>query len=130
MVILAPPAILTYGPPNGVNQRSLVLNLTVYLLALCSSIVAYRLSPFHPLARFPGPLLARVSRFWALKQCLGRKQHVVSHELFARYGDVVRSGPNHLLFRDARAIPVILGARNPWMKHQSTLKLAYSHAGI
>jgi hypothetical protein len=91
----------------------------VYLASLLGSIVAYRLSPFHPLARFPGPVLARVTRFWALVQFTKKKQHILSHELFEKYGDVVRSGPDHLLFHDARAIPVILGAQNPWPKHTS-----------
>ena len=33
-----------------------------YLLALLTSVCIYRLSPFHPLARFPGPVLFRLSR--------------------------------------------------------------------
>jgi hypothetical protein len=65
----------------------------------------------------PGPRLARISRFWATRTALGGRQHVVSHELFARYGDVVRTGPDHLLVRDVKAVPVVLGAKDPWPKH-------------
>jgi hypothetical protein len=90
--------------------------LPAYWTALSASVVAYRLSPFHPLACYPGPLLARVSRFWATRAVLSGVQHKVSHDLFERYGDVVRTGPNHLIFRDPAAIPVVLGARNMWRK--------------
>jgi hypothetical protein len=47
---------------------------------------------------------------------LGGKQHLKSHELFERYGDVVRTGPDHLIIRDAAAIPVLLGGKNMWHK--------------
>jgi hypothetical protein len=88
----------------------------LYWASLAASVITYRLSPFHPLARYPGPLLARVSRLWALHVVLGRKQHQVSHQLFERYGDVVRTGPNHLIIRDAAAIPAVLGSRDIWLK--------------
>jgi hypothetical protein len=90
--------------------------LSVYWAALAASVGAYRLSPFHPLARYPGPLIARVSRLWALRVVLNGKQHFVSHQLFERYGNVVRTGPNHLIIRDAAAIPTVLGGRDMWFK--------------
>jgi hypothetical protein len=44
-------------------------------------------------ARYPGPVLARVSRLWAARQVMKKKQHIVSHELFEMYkSDVVRTG--------------------------------------
>jgi hypothetical protein len=94
--------------------------LPAYWAALSGSVVSYRLSPFHPLARYPGPLLARVSRFWAMRVMLSGVQHKVSHDLFERYGDVVRTGPDHLIFRDPAAIPVVLGGRNMWRKGDRT----------
>jgi hypothetical protein len=88
--------------------------LPVYWLSLSASVVAYRLSPFHPLAKYPGPILCRVSRFWATRVSLSGDQHLVSHQLFEQYGDVVRTGPDHLIIRDVSAIPVVLGGRNMW----------------
>jgi hypothetical protein len=46
----------------------------------------------------------------------GGKQYLTSHKLFERYGDVVRTGPDHLIIRDAAAIPVVLGGRKMWHK--------------
>jgi hypothetical protein len=45
------------------------------------------------IARFPGPVLARVSRLWATRHVVNRRQHEVYHDLFERYNsDVVRTG--------------------------------------
>lgn len=95
----------------------------IYLLLLVSSITIYRLSPFHPLARYPGPVLARISRLWALWRVVNGKQHIDSHELFLRYGDVVRTGPNHLLIRDASVIPALHGSKDRWLRTESELPL-------
>jgi hypothetical protein len=78
---------------------------------LILSVVFYRLSPFHPLARYPGPTLAKVSKLWFVginrsmlgclvlmihpfKAYLGwqGKQHVHYRNLHKKYGDVVRVG--------------------------------------
>jgi hypothetical protein len=116
-VLYIPPVIVTFLAPSSSSALGFVRSLAIYLVSLGSSITVYRLSPFHPLAKYPGPLLARVSRLWATRHAASGRQNYVSHELFERYGDVVRTGPNHLIIRNASAIPVVLGAKNPWPKH-------------
>jgi hypothetical protein len=113
LVLFGPPSVLKYALPTS----SFVLSLILYLFALGSSIAVYRSSPLHPLARYPGPAFAKVSRLWAIRTCMTGKQHLVAEELFDKYGDVVRTGPDHLIMRDASAVPVVLGAKNPWPKH-------------
>ncbi|EJD50437.1 cytochrome P450 [Auricularia subglabra TFB-10046 SS5] len=115
---------LVFLPPLTLFVASLALEgtwplarlLLCYLAALSSSVVLYRLSPFHPLARYPGPVLARVSGFWAVLQAFDGKQHVVYRRLHERYGEVVRTGPNHLHLCNASAVQTVLGARNQWHK--------------
>ena len=68
------------------------LLLLTYPGAICASVVAYRLSPHHPLSGYPGPLLARVSKFWAVWNTWRGKQHHVVMELHRRYGNYVRIG--------------------------------------
>ena len=38
--------------------------LFTYFATLLGSIAAYRISPFHPLARYPGPFIAKLSKLW------------------------------------------------------------------
>ena len=69
------------------------LTLTsTYLTALAASTVIYRLSPWHPLARYPGPLGCRVSKLWMGAVCVPGFQHRYIQALHERYGDVVRIG--------------------------------------
>ncbi|KAI0025684.1 putative cytochrome P450 [Xylariomycetidae sp. FL0641] len=66
---------------------------------------------FHPLRRYPGPLIHRASSLpWAFQHCLGWQAFYTS-DLHDRYGPVVRIGPNHLSFTDARAWKDIYGHR-------------------
>ncbi|KAI0279986.1 cytochrome P450 [Russula aff. rugulosa BPL654] len=106
------PALLS--GPISCTVRSPFAALLIAFAANWSSLVfftlAYRLSSFHPLAKFPGPLLARTSKLWAayLSATAG-DQHRCLKRLHDRYGDVVRTGPNELSIRDASFIHTVLG---------------------
>jgi cytochrome P450 len=78
------------------------------LILLCT--VAYRLSPFHPLAKYPGPVPNRVSKFWMAYITSSGKQHLHIRKLHEIYGDIVRTGPNELSINRADAIEPVLGA--------------------
>ena len=74
------------------------------------SVAVYRLT-FHPLASFPGPLSHRIS-VWPRAILLARGDlpfHVA--KLHARYGPVVRLGPNELAFANPQAWKDIYGHR-------------------
>lgn len=62
-----------------------------YGLCLVASICIYRLL-FHRLREFPGPVLASVSKFWHVAQCLDSRNHILLEELHQEYGDFVRIG--------------------------------------
>ncbi|KAH6914654.1 cytochrome P450 [Coprinopsis sp. MPI-PUGE-AT-0042] len=71
---------------------------------LCVSIMAYRLSPWHPLARFPGPALARVSKWFMVHRILVKGgRHTILRELHERHGPYVRIGPNEVSVNSAAA---------------------------
>ncbi|KAI0687966.1 high nitrogen upregulated cytochrome P450 monooxygenase 2 [Cerioporus squamosus] len=113
-------AALLLGPPTLVlasalpSQRSLLHAISVvystYLATLATSIVLYRLSPFHPLARYPGPVGCKISKLYMGAVCIPGYQHIYIKALHERYGDVVRIGPNELSIRDASLINPLLGA--------------------
>jgi hypothetical protein len=113
-LVLGPPLILTFGA-----HLAFFPSFAVYILALVTSTILYRISPFRPLAKFPGPLFARTSRIWWSYVSRAGHQHLIMQQLHEKYGGVVRIGPNHLSIRDAAAIPAMFGARSSWPKHAS-----------
>ena len=66
---------------------------------------------FHPLASYPGPLLARASRLWYIKSLLQGTIHSDVRDLHARFGDVVRIAPDELAYAHLDAWKDIYGHR-------------------
>ena len=52
----------------------------------------YRLLPFHPLAKYPGPAIAKTSKLWAAYLSGKGDLHRYYKRLHDHYGDVVRVG--------------------------------------
>ncbi|KAN0137375.1 Cytochrome P450 [Lactarius tabidus] len=77
--------------------------------AVTSFTLMYRLSPFHPLAKYPGPAITKTSKLWVAYVCTRGDLHRYYKSLHDRYGDVVRVGPNELSIRDPSLIHPILG---------------------
>ncbi|KAH9888087.1 high nitrogen upregulated cytochrome P450 monooxygenase 2 [Cubamyces lactineus] len=110
LLLLLPPllgySLLKHTMPTF--QAALVSVATIFG-TMFLSIAAYRLSPFHPLARYPGPLGCRLTKFWMAILSLSGRQHIYIQELHKQYGDVVRIGPNELSFRDASVSNAMYG---------------------
>ena len=76
-MLLGVPGLLTFlntyvgGADVSTPSASEILGtLFVYFAALLVSIAAYRISPFHPLARYPGPFVAKLSKLWMVDSFL------------------------------------------------------------
>ncbi|EKM54122.1 uncharacterized protein PHACADRAFT_257741 [Phanerochaete carnosa HHB-10118-sp] len=83
-----------------------------YWSLLATIVVAYRLSPFHPLARYPGPVLCKISKGWlAYVAGKGGKAHLYVQDLHMRHGEVVRIGPNELSITHGDITDAVLGAK-------------------
>ncbi|PGG97499.1 hypothetical protein AJ79_09169 [Helicocarpus griseus UAMH5409] len=63
----------------------------------CFSYIVYNLY-FHPLAGYPGPLLARSTLLWRIIYSSGGRFHRAIDEEHKRYGPVFRVSPNELSF--------------------------------
>ncbi|KAI0140025.1 cytochrome P450 [Hypoxylon sp. NC0597] len=73
---------------------------------LCLSLLtlfSYRLL-FHPLRKYPGPLAAKLSDAYAGYFAAARRLHLKTYYDHLQYGDVVRQGPNRLVFNTATAL--------------------------
>ena len=99
------------------SQLCLGASLTAILFAFyLVALTLYNVS-FHPLRRFPGPALAKVSVLWKLIGNLqGRKAHRI-HEAHQQYGPVVRVAPNELSFSNPAAVKDIYSS-NAFAKEQ------------
>ncbi|KAL5498826.1 hypothetical protein ACEPAH_2181 [Sanghuangporus vaninii] len=87
--------------------------LALFYVTLITSIVLYRLSPWHPLAKYPGPLPAKISKVWASYHTAKGKLHLDLKKLHEKYGRYVRIGPNELSVADASVISSALSDGMP-----------------
>ncbi|KAK6392882.1 hypothetical protein LTR65_002964 [Meristemomyces frigidus] len=71
---------------------------------------------FHPLASVPGPFWASLSRLWMTKHAWDGDMNTTMITLHAKYGDLVRTGPNEVSVSDLAAIKTIYGAGTGFRK--------------
>ncbi|KAL6158808.1 hypothetical protein ACJBU6_02985 [Exserohilum turcicum] len=97
--------------------NSIPLTTPNLLLLLTGGVFVYSIGQivyniyFHPLARFPGPLLWRATRLaYVVRMNQGKLAFDVL-ELYKKYGPIVRIAPNELAFSDADAWKSIYGHR-------------------
>ncbi|GJE94949.1 cytochrome P450 [Phanerochaete sordida] len=103
-LLLGVPALLVYalGAQLSPLQRAAVFAAHWALLLACTA--AYRLSPLHPLAQYPGPAHAKLSNITRAYLSARGDIYRVIRAWHDQYGDVVRIGPNELSFRTVDAL--------------------------
>ena len=102
-LLTVPPSFLSvFLRPYYGNLGSFAVSQTLFLAVLSTSVVLYRLSPFHPLAQYPGPLLNKISRLSIAPVVLKGKRHIHIKELHQKYGDIVRVGESNFTCRSSR----------------------------
>ncbi|KAI0457256.1 cytochrome p450 monooxygenase [Xylaria acuta] len=69
---------------------------------------------FHPLRKFPGPLVCRATNLWRVNKILSGDlpQHI--RRMHEQYGPVVRIAPHELAFTDSQAWKDIYGHHNSY----------------
>ncbi|KDR66920.1 hypothetical protein GALMADRAFT_106087 [Galerina marginata CBS 339.88] len=95
------------------NPRPLVTTAFVFGLHSFSSLsftALYRISPWHPLARYPGPWLWKISSLRLVYVSFMGRRHLILDDLHRKYGPVLRIGPSQLSFNKLSAYSVIYGA--------------------
>ncbi|KAF2036184.1 cytochrome P450 [Setomelanomma holmii] len=102
----------------------LCLSWSGFIVGLTASLVTYRLF-LHRCRKFPGPGLAKLTRFHAAY--LNAQEEQFYEKLGAmheRYGDFVRVGPREVSILNPAAIPVLYGP-----KTQCTRSTFYTFSG-
>ncbi|KAJ8074049.1 hypothetical protein PM082_012341 [Marasmius tenuissimus] len=86
-----------------------ILFYITFFLSFVGSTISYRLSPSHPLADIPGPVIFKVSNLWRAYLSWTGRQHLVLKALHDEYGTVVRTGPNQISVIDVPSMKAVLG---------------------
>nr|BAL05108.1 cytochrome P450 [Phanerodontia chrysosporium] len=98
--------------------HALVIQAKQIVLIILAT-VSYRLSPLHPLARYPGPVLDKsTSLRLAYLAFIGQRAQYVT-ELHERYGRIVRIGPNKLSINSLDVVHPIYGSSQAYDKSES-----------
>ena len=101
-LLIVIPALLSAPISYSVRSSSCIafpLAFAAYWSCLVFVTLTYRLSPFHPLAKYPGPVLAKSSKWWGAYYSATGDQHRCLKRLHDQHGDIVRIGwGRHLPF--------------------------------
>ncbi|KAF2683642.1 cytochrome P450 [Lentithecium fluviatile CBS 122367] len=101
-----------FGLTFAASIQETSLHGVTVLAGIFGSMITYRLF-FHRLRTFPGPLPARVSAFWVIKQNYPNLRFFIKlRELHDRYGDFVRIRPREISIRHPDAVADVHGPRN------------------
>ena len=92
LLFLVPACLSTLLVPHFGTALGIAVGIVAYWTALTLSIVFYRVGPLHPLYQYPGPLPAKISKWWHVWHVRKGKQHLYLKQLHEKYGDIVRIG--------------------------------------
>ncbi|KAI1302459.1 cytochrome P450 [Xylaria venustula] len=92
---------------HAIHTRPVSLGFLLGVCGLCC-IVIYRLY-FHPLAKYPGPLVNRLCGIPTLYHAGKGDLHIHLFKLHHQFGKYVRYSPNKLSINDVKALPDIYG---------------------
>ena len=92
--------------PSTLSNTKQALGLIVYRLYL------------HPLSKYPGPLLGRITDWYSVYQAWKGYRHLDLYELHQKYGKVVRYGPDKISINSAAALSDIYGYKSNVRKAQ------------
>lgn len=88
---------------------------TILLLSIVATVV-YRIY-FHPLAKYPGPVLGKFTSLPKMIAMFRRNRITWQSEMLRKYGDPVRIGTNELIFGNMKSWQDIYGqCSNPCTK--------------
>lgn len=95
------------------------IQVTIHLACVVIITILYRLSPFHPLARYPGPLINKITSFRLAYFVSTGKKHLIIEGLHQKYGMIVRTAPNTLSVNTHSAVSTIYSSATSWNKSEA-----------
>ena len=127
IIVLCIPSTALLIPHVESFSIAFALAFVTFITTFFVSVSLYRLSPLHPLAKYPGPTRCKLTKIWTAWIGFGGKTHIYYKELHDKYGPIVRigeifliqvenvfnwlyvQGPNELSIVNVELIPYIFG---------------------
>ncbi|KIX01734.1 uncharacterized protein Z518_09460 [Rhinocladiella mackenziei CBS 650.93] len=96
-------------------------SMTVILLGVVVSSIFLRwLLEFWNMRHIPGPFQAKITNFWMASKLWNCEDfRDIALDLHAKYGPVVRYGPNRVLLGDLSAVSAVFNTKHPLVKSES-----------
>ena len=106
------------------TMETILLHKLLLLLAstacFCTLTIILRRIFFHPLSKFPGPMLGKFTDILTFSAVLQSQRTFQQYELLKKYGSPLRIGTNHLVFAEMDSFADIYGqSSNPCPKDRS-----------
>merc|ERR1711939_767421 len=116
-------------------QPATGLGLLVAILVFVKLASVIHTAYFSPLARVPGPALAKVTDLWLLWQLYNYRKCPALEDCFRKYGSIVRIGPNKLAVNSEESmIQILLFPRLEFSLHspreQGALRAQKDHRAV
>lgn len=99
---------------NAGQWDILSISLVIFLVYFFC-VASYRLF-LSPLRSVPGPWYAAISGFWITTHILRFRRCRAIHDLFQKYGPIVRVDPNTVVFVDIPTLKTVYGVSSKLAK--------------
>ncbi|KAL7267408.1 hypothetical protein RUND412_010009 [Rhizina undulata] len=110
-----------------VGEQNPVALLGGSLLAFIIGLSIYRIF-FYPLAKYPGPFLAKITGLYGLYHACKGDRHIANYKVHLKYGAFVRLGPNLLSANTKEALKEIYGVNKNVKKSEAFYVAFAGHA--
>ncbi|KAJ7318989.1 hypothetical protein DFH08DRAFT_714261, partial [Mycena albidolilacea] len=118
LMLTIEPILLLFTLTAPVSLFRILSAYIVFGFTLCSSIIIYWISPWHPLTHISGPTIYKITKLWGMWVFSGSNQHTVNKVLHDKYGPFLQTGPNEVSIIHVDAIKAVLGTApadyEPW----------------
>ena len=91
-------------------------NITIACIVFSSFLYWAYQSFFHPLAKVPGPSIARLTSLWQIYHSYIGDEATVVRNLHQKYGKILRIGPNTVDIADGAALAPIYAEKGGFLK--------------
>lgn len=93
---------------GGLTTSFLLALVGLAAIVQLALVISYRLF-FHSLAKYPGPLVGRITDWYSVWHILIGDRHLDFYRLHQKYGSVVRYGPNRISVNTIAGLKAVHG---------------------